>query len=105
MQTQINLTAAPNQTLSATITDKNGDIHIADFRLRTMPSGFLITDITIDDVVVVYGRRCIDRVPLMLGGPIGGNFFFVDQFGTSDPEYTGFGDRYILVYDDEYELG
>ena len=43
-------------------------------------------------------------MPLMLAGPVGGNFYFVDQYENTDPVYTGLGDQYLLIYDDEYTL-
>lgn len=104
MKTSINLTPTPNQRLSANITDANGDTHIVDIALRTMPTGYLIMDMSIDDTPVFYGRRCVNKMPLVLGYPIGGNFYFWDQFGNTDPIYTELGNRYLLIYDDEYTL-
>lgn len=104
MKTSINLIQAPNQTLSANITDINGEIHIVDINLRTLYDGQMIADISIDGTAVFYGRRCIDRMPLMLGGAIPGNFYFVDLFGNSNPVYTDLGNEYLLIYDDEYQL-
>lgn len=105
MKTSINLTQAPNQSVSANITEKDGTTHIVDIKLRTMPDGYLIIDMGVDDTPVFYGRRCVNKMPLMLGYPMTGNFYFYDQFGNTDPVYTGLGDRYLLIYDDEYELG
>lgn len=70
-----------------------------------MPDGYLIMDMAIDDNPVFYGRRCINKMPLMLGYPMDGNFYFYDQFGNTDPVYTGLGEQYLLIYDDEFELG
>lgn len=105
MKTSINLTQAPNQSVSANITEKDGTTHIVDIKLRTMPDEYLIIDMGVDDTPVFYGRRCVNKMPLMLGYPMTGNFYFYDQFGNTDPVYTGLGDRYLLIYDDEYELG
>ena len=105
MKTSINLTQAPNQSVSANIAEKVGTTHIVDIKLRTMPDGYLIIDMGVDDTPVFYGRRCVNKMPLMLGYPMTGNFYFYDQFGNTDPVYTGLGDRYLLIYDDEYELG
>ena len=105
MKTSINLTQAPNQSVSANITEKDGTTHIVDIKLRTMPTGYLIIDMGVDDTPVFYGRRCVNKMPLVLGYPMTGNFYFYDQFGNTDPVYTGLNDRYLLIYDDEYELG
>lgn len=104
MKTAINLVATPNQSVSANISDANGTTHIVDMKLRTMPDGYLIMDMAIDNTPVFYGRRCVNKMPLALGYPIGGNFYFQDQYGNTDPVYTGLSEQYLLIYDDEYTL-
>lgn len=104
MKTAINLVATPNQSVSANILDAAGASHIFDIKLRTMPDGFLIMDLSIDDVPVFYGRRCVNKMPMILGNPISGNMYFVDQYDNTDPVYTGLDDRYVLIYDTEYQL-
>lgn len=104
MKTAINLNQVPNLSVSANIADASGDLHVVDIALRTMPDGTLIADLAIDGTPAVYGRRCIDRMPLLLNQAISGNFYFMDKFGITDPVYTGFGDRYLLIYDTEYSL-
>lgn len=103
-QTSINIIQQPNQSLSVNLTDDNGNVHIADINLRTMYDGFLIMDLIIDDKPQFYGRRCINRMPLLLNRVIQGNLYFYDLFGNSDPVYTEFNDRYVLIYDTEYNL-
>jgi hypothetical protein len=105
MKTAINLTQAPNQSVSANISEPDGTTHIVDIKLRTMPTGYLIMDMGVDDTPLFYGRRCVNKMPLMLGHTVTGNFYFYDQYGNTDPVYTGLSDRYLLIYDDEYELG
>lgn len=104
MKTAINLNQVPNLSVSANIADASGELHIVDIALRTMSDGSLIMNLEIDGEPAFYGRRCIDRMPLLLNQAISGNFYFMDQYGTSDPVYTGFGDRYLLIYDTEYSL-
>ena len=104
MKTSINLLTTPNQSLSANITDNAGDTHIVDFNLRTLQDGTLIADLTIDAVVNFQGRRCVNKMPLMLNGFITGNFYFDDQYDNTDPVYTGFGTQYLLIYDSDYDL-
>jgi hypothetical protein len=103
-QVSINIIQEPNQSLSANLTDDAGNIHIADISLRTMEDGSLIMDLTIDDEPQFYGRRCINRMPLILNQVIPGNLYFYDLFGNSNPNYNEFNDRYLLVYDTEYRL-
>jgi len=104
MKTSINLLQTPNQTVSANITDADGNIRVIQVTLRTMPDGYLIANLEIDQEPVFYGRRCVNRMPLMLAGPIKGNFYFVDQYSNTDPVYTGLGLQYLLIYDDEFIL-
>ncbi len=105
MKTSINLTQVPNQSVSANITDASGITHIVDMKLRTMPTGYLIMDMTIDDNVIFYGRRCVNKMPLVLGYDIPGNFYFYDQYDNTDPTYDKLGEQYLLIYDDEYQIG
>ena len=35
---------------------------------------------------------------------LGGNLYFEDQFGTTDPDYHQFNERFLLVYDSAYEV-
>ena len=58
----------------------------------------------IDGEVQFYGRRCINRMPLMLSQVVSGNFYFYDLYGNSDPEYSGFNNRYQLIYDTDFNL-
>lgn len=104
MKTAINLQAAPNQSVAANLTTADGNIHTLEISLRTMPAGYLIASLSIDQEPVFFGRRCVNLMPLMLSGPIPGNFYFMDKYGNSDPDYRGLEDRYVLVYDDNYEL-
>ena len=105
MKTAINLMQLPNQQISALISDINSVQHMVDIKLRTMRDNSLIADLQIDQKPIFYGRRCINKMPLMLGGSISGNFYFLDQYENTDPVYTGLGDQYLLIYDDEYTLG
>lgn len=103
-RTAINLINEPNSKVSANITDAAGEIHTVNVALRTMADGSLIMDLTIDGEVQFYGRRCINRMPLMLSQVISGNFYFYDLYGNSDPEYSEFNSRYQLIYDTDFNL-
>lgn len=103
-QVSINIVQEPIQTVSINLSDDVGNTYIADIMLRTMADGSLIMDLSIDGEVQFYGRRCIDRMPLLLSHVIPGNLYFYDKFGNSDPIYSEFNDRYLLVYDTEYNL-
>ena len=104
MKTIINLSPTPNQTVSANITDSNGDMHMLDLKLRTMPDGSMIADVAIDETWLVYGVRCLNNMPLILGTQNIGNLYFTDQYSDTDPNYAGLGEQYQLIYDNEYTL-
>jgi len=103
-QTIINLINEPNTSVSANITDSSGNIHSVDVKLRTIQDGSLVCDMRIDDVDIFYGRRCINRMPLLFNNAIEGNFYFYDLYENADPQYTGFNSRWVLVYDTEFSL-
>lgn len=60
----------------------------------------LFFDLIVDGEPVVLGRLCLDRNRLVryMRLPFYGDLFFADGQGTSDPEYSGLGDRYNLFY-------
>jgi len=57
-------------------------------------------DLAWNNVTIASGRLCIDRTPIMRVGYTGfvGDFYFIDTQGTDNPNYTGFGTRWQLVY-------
>lgn len=60
----------------------------------------LYLDLDVDNVRVVSGALCRDRVWIVRDGYLGftGDLAFVDGQGTSDPDYTGLADRYALLW-------
>jgi hypothetical protein len=91
----IPLQAQANQFLN-TVLDDNVPCTI---NLTTTDYGLFI-DVTYNGIPIVNGRLCQDRTDLVpdkyLGMPQ--NLFFADTQGTSDPQYAGFGTRYLLCY-------
>lgn len=93
----IPLAATPNQTASVVLGERN-----VDFTLRAFADGLYI-DVVCDDVPIVAGQRCTDRTDLtaravQLGFPDLA-MYFADLRGTSDPQWTEFGTRYVLLAD------
>lgn len=87
----IPLQPKPSQTLSVVI-----DGQLAQIEVRTLGS-LLFFSLG----GVVRTRVCRDRQRLLIdAGYRGfrGDFAFIDQRGTSDPAFTGLGDRFQLVY-------
>lgn len=106
MRYAINLLNEPNQSFSANLEDGQGNYWALDMNLRTYSNGSLSCDISINGEVVRNGQYCNDRMPLIGNNNlISGNIYFEDQYGTNDPFYTGFNDRYLLIYDTEYNIG
>jgi hypothetical protein len=62
--------------------------------------GLVFVSISIGGVAVVAFSLARDRVPLVRYPYLGfkGTLAFIDTQGTSDPDYSGFGTRWKLVY-------
>lgn len=88
--------AIPNPSFSAVL-----DGQLAQIALETTDYGLFAT-VVYNGVTVATGRLCLDRTDInsarYLGMPQA--LFFADLQGNSDPVYTGFSTRYLLVYGD-----
>jgi len=65
------------------------------------PEG-LFVNIVADGIDIALAVIARDTVTLIARGYAGfiGSLFFIDTLGTSDPDYTGLGSRYQLVYNE-----
>ncbi len=90
----IPLSTDANQTISAILDGK-----LCQIGLTTTDYG-LFASITYDGVSVARNAICQDRHNInrntYLGMPE--PLFFADLQGTSDPDASGFGTRYVLIY-------
>lgn|GEM_PF-842650 len=89
------LVVTPNQSFSVVLNER--DVGIT---LRTM-QGALYADVVCNGVPICAGQLCLDRVPITprasyLGFP-DVTLVFADLRGTSDPEWSEFGSRYVLL--------
>lgn len=89
------LVVTPNQSFSVVLNER--DVGIT---LRTM-QGALYADVVCNGVPICAGQLCLDRVPITpragyLGFP-DLTLVFADLRGTSDPEWSDFGSRYVLL--------
>lgn len=89
------LLVAPNQSFSVVLNDR--DVGIT---LRTL-QGDLYADVVCNGVPICAGQLCVDRVPITgraryLGFP-DLSLVFADLRGTSDPEWSEFGTRFVLL--------
>jgi hypothetical protein len=57
-------------------------------------------DVTVNNVLMIQGQICIDRVPVLFNDYRGfiGAMQFEDTQGKADPVYTSFGSRWQLAY-------
>lgn len=94
MTITIPLAAVAAQTLSVTLGSQRCTITISQ-----RATG-LYVDLAVAGTAVISGMICRNRVPLKRSSYIGfvGNLAFVDTQGAQDPDYTGLGGRYKLVY-------
>jgi hypothetical protein len=55
-------------------------------------------DLSVEGVAVATGIICRDRVRIIRYGGLSGDLMFADTRGKSDPQHTGMGSRWLLVY-------
>lgn len=94
MTIRIPLTATPSQKLSVTLGTQRCSITIYQ------KSTGLYLDLSVAGTPILSGMICKDRVKLIRSSYINfsGNLSVVDTQGVQDPDYTGLGSRYQLVY-------
>lgn len=81
------------------------DAGIAGHDQPEYPTG-LFLDLYINNAVVRTATICRDRVKLIRDAYLGfvGDLEFMDTQGLQDPDYTGLGARYQLVYLEQADL-
>lgn len=88
MVLEIPLQQVPNQTFGVTIQGSTYELTI-NSRL-----GDMYLSVVKDSEPLIYNRICQNNNPI-------GQFIFTDISGTENPAYTGFNDRFKLVWMDE----
>lgn len=90
----IPITATPSQRLSATLGGQNCVINIYQ------KSAGVYADLFVGGNTLLTCVKCHDRNLIVRYTYLGfsGDLSFIDTQGTSDPDYTGFNTRYLLVY-------
>lgn len=90
----IPLQADANQTFDTTL-----DGASATFTLKTTDYG-LFVDVVYNGVQVIAGALARDRIDMNRAKWLGlaQPLWFADLKGTTDPVYSGFGSRYLLLY-------
>jgi hypothetical protein len=91
---EIPLKAIPSQVVNVSLNQQNCDISV--YQKTTG----LYFDLTIGNERIVTGVLARDAVNLVQQASKGfnGAIGFIDTIGSSDPEYTGLGSRYALLY-------
>jgi len=65
------------------------------------PKEYIAIDFAYNGIQVTNTQNCLNRKRLLINRQyLGfvGDFMFVDTQGTDDPQYTGLGSRWVLVY-------
>jgi hypothetical protein len=88
------LQSVPNQIVNVGLTNQQCTVS-----LHQKTTG-LFFDLSVAGGVIITGVLCLDQNLLVRNTYLGfvGDLAFFDTQGTNDPDYTGLGGRYQLVY-------
>jgi len=97
----IPLAAIANQAVTVSLANQQVQVNV--YQKRTG----LFCDVYLANVLLVAGVLCLDRNRIVRDAYFGliGDLGFVDQQGSSDPDYTGLGSRFLLYYLEASDLG
>ncbi|AMM14250.1 hypothetical protein AX768_09225 [Burkholderia sp. PAMC 28687] len=90
----IPISATPSQKLNSVLGGQN-----CQLKVYQKTTG-LYVDVYVNNAPIVQGAIARDRVRIVRHAYLGfvGDLAFVDTQGTSDPQSTGLGSRYSLIY-------
>lgn len=88
------LQSIPNQMVTVTLANQICQVNV--YQLETG----LFMDLYVGNVLIVAGVICENINRIVRDAYLGfiGDFIFMDTQGTSDPIYTGLGERWPLLY-------
>ena len=91
---EIPISTVPNQSLSVTLNGQDCDLKIYQRDHR------VYLDLTADGTEIFVGNICYDRQNILQSptDSFSGGLYFYDTIGTATPEWSGFGDRFLLLY-------
>lgn len=94
MSVEIPLSAFPAQSLSVQLGGKSCGIRV--YQKRTG----LFVDLSVNNRRALSGILCRDRTWIVRGDHFGfpGDLTFIDTQGNSDPDYSGLGTRFRLIW-------
>jgi hypothetical protein len=90
----IPLESTPAQVLTVTLAGQ-----LCQITLRQKSTGVYL-DLSVLNKPLLYSALCLDRIMIVRSAYLGfiGSLVMVDTRGTTNPDYTGFGARYQLIY-------
>lgn len=96
----IPLKSVPNQTMATPVGTQNCELNIYQ------KSNGLYMDVFLDGAAIIRGVICQNENRIIRDLYLGfaGDFAFFDTEGASDPDFTGLGVRYILIYIEAADL-
>lgn len=100
MSQTIPLQATPNQTQTVPLAGQSCDLNVVQTSTGLYMDVFLNGELIVSSVICQDRNRIIRD--LYFGFP--GDFAFFDTIGNTDPDYTGLGGRFQLVYIEASEL-
>lgn len=110
----IPLSALPSQTLQFVAGGQNCQMSVytntgydySDLTLSTVKS-YIAIDFAYNGIQVTNTQNCLNLARLLKNRQyLGfvGDFMFVDTQGSEDPQYTGLGTRWVLLYLEAVDL-
>lgn len=87
------LKATPSQTISVTLANQR-------CKLNVYQTDSLYVDLYVNDAPLVVGVRALRANKIVRDAYLGfiGDLAFFDTRGMDDPDYTGLGGRFPLIY-------
>lgn len=101
MSVQVPLAAVPSQTESITLGGQQCQIAVR------LLGDTLYFSLSINNTPILVNHACRNRTRMLLAQQYSGfqgDFVFVDTQGDHEPEFTGLGGRYVLLYLTQAEL-
>lgn len=96
---QIPINPVPQQSLNIVLANQNVSLNL--YTLTDQYGSSLYADVSIGAIVLKSCIRCINLARWLVGlGYLGfiGDFVIVDTQGNDEPQYTGLGTRWVLIY-------
>ena len=100
MPTIVPLNVNPNQTLTTGLNNQACQIDVYQ------TNNGLFMDLSVNNGLIIAGVLCQNLNRIVRNAYLGfiGDFVFYDTQGDADPDYTGLGTRFLLVYLSPAEL-